>query len=85
MIVASVRPWVEVTTWPRNGLLDGAAGEDAVDEDDDSFAIALVEPLPALELVEQANVADLELGALRPAAEEELAVETLSTGSSRSW
>jgi hypothetical protein len=38
-----------------DGRLDGAAGEHAIDEDDDGFAIALVEPLQALELVEQSD------------------------------
>jgi hypothetical protein len=44
------------------GRLDGTPSEDAVDKDDDGLAIALVEPLQALDLVEQAYIADLELG-----------------------
>lgn len=55
-----------------DGGFDGATGEDAVDEDDHSFAVALIELLEADELVEQAHITDLELLAARLAPEEQL-------------
>jgi len=40
--------------------LYGAAGEDAIDQNDDSLPIALVELLQALKLVEETHVVDRE-------------------------
>lgn len=59
-------------TWPRRWRTRRRGERAPVDENDDGFAITLVELLQALELVEQAHVTDLELRAARLTAEQEL-------------